>query len=181
MTASGISMTAESQVAPETPIVAAWATNVAAYDSEKNESRVARTVLGGAPAKQQINQHRRPCHANERRGESRNSPRGDITTGPHHQERPQPAVTAVQECHQGSECQNRRPGHPSHDHRIRKAEGKKAERQSGEAAEYEAQQQAGSNRAPHPRKHDERQCCRDDDDELDCLRRIGEQQKERCG
>ena len=92
------------------------------------------------------------------------------------QRRPQrPCVAAIS----AAKAQIVIPTPDPYQHRVGEAEGGKADRQAGDAAQRQAQQQHRSHRAAQSRNHDDRQRRRDDDDELDRLRRLDEQQIER--
>ncbi len=71
------------------------------------------------------------------------------------------------------------PADGPHHRRVAVAEGNETERQSGNAAGHEAQQQGRLDRPPQPRQHGQRQRRGDDDDQLHRLRRRHEHQVKR--
>jgi hypothetical protein len=109
----------------------------------------------------------------------RDGPGGEISTGAHGERRPVPTSAAARHRHHRGEDQDSGPDRSPHQDRIGMTEGDKAKRQPGEAAERQAQQQPRGYRPPQSGNYDDRQCRRQDDDELNCPRRLDKQQKER--
>jgi hypothetical protein len=79
--------------------------------------------------------------------------------------------------HQYREAKDHRPGGRPHQGRIGITEGDEAERQPAKTAERQAQQQPRRDGWQRPAKHNDRQHCRDDDNELNCPCRVEKQQK----
>ncbi len=106
------------------------------------------------PGEQQVKQYGRPGHPDERGSDARDGPGGEISTGAHGERRPMPTPAAARHRHHRGEDQDRGPDRSPYQDRVGMPEGDKAERQPGEAAEREAQQQPRGYRTPQSRNDD---------------------------